>query len=347
MKKKKNKKKNILGKIKETIAKRKKILLITLAISLIVFVIPKIFNKDKDLQTETIKKGSVSDELVLSGETKAVEDANLFFPASGKIIWMGVKEGDIVRKGQALAKLDTTKLNADYERALSDLRSAEASVEKVLDDIKEHSSDETFAQKEIRTTAEVAKDKAYEAVLKAKNDLKNATLIAPFPGIVSYIANPFAGIDVLSSQKQIEIVNPETIYFEVTADQTEVGKIYPEQKVNIFLDSFPDQSFEGEVESVSYTPKEGETSTVYRVKVKFVNLPFEKEKIRIGMTGDAKFILSLKEDVLWVPPKFVNLDIKGKYVLVDKRKIYIEIGLENEDQIEISGDIKEGQVVTD
>ena len=159
---------------------KKKLLIALVAILLIVFVVPRFFVKNAKKETTKVEKGTVEEQLILSGEVKAVEHVELYFSTSGKIIWVGVKEGKIVKKGQALAKLDTTQLNADYQRALSDLRSAEATVQKIHDDVKNHSSDETFTQKETRTTAEVAKDKAYEAVKKAEDNLKNATLIAPF-----------------------------------------------------------------------------------------------------------------------------------------------------------------------
>ena len=344
----KNKKQNkIVERAISFISKKKKLAVAVIVLFLMIILLPKLFTKNEKENTTVIQKGTVSEQLVLSGEIKATEDVDLYFPTSGKITWIGVKEGQIVKKWQALAKLDTTQLNADYQKALADLRSAETSVQKIHDDLKDHSSDETFAQKETRTIIEVAKDKAYESVKKAEQNLKDSTLISPFSGIVTYIANPFSNVYVLFSQKQIEIVNPETIYFEVTADQTEVGSIFAGQKAQIILDSFSNNTFEGEVENISYTPKENETSTVYVIKVKFINLPFEKEKLRIGMSGDIKFILASKENVLWISPKFINSDTKGKYVIIGKNRKYIETGLENEDQIEISGDVNERDLVTD
>jgi len=67
------------------------------------------------------------------------------------------------------------------------------------------------------------------------------------------------------------------------------------------------------------------------------------------MGGDAKFVLSEKEGVLYVPPEFVNSDVNGKYVNLDKgnNKRYVEVGIEGEDRVEIIGDVKEGDVVYD
>ncbi len=328
---------------------RKKLLAI-LAMGLVVFFLVRGFIVRRGLvETAQVKKGEVVEELVLSGEVSADEYAKLAFATSGKISWVGVSEGKEVRRGQALAKLDTTNLNSDYQRALEDLRSAEASLQKTYDDVKGHDKDETLTQKETRTIDEVAKNKAYEAVIQARNNLANATLIAPFNGLVTFVANPFSGVNTLASQTQIELINPETIYFNVSADQSEVTDLSLGQKVKIILDPYPEQEFEGEVIFVSYTPKEGEVGTVYKVKVKFEAVEPNVGKFRIGMSGDAGFILSKKEAVLWVPPKFINSDSKGKYVKKGRtnNKTYVETGIEAEDRVEIVTGVSEGDTLYD
>jgi membrane fusion protein (multidrug efflux system) len=302
-----------------------------------------------ELETTTVKRGDVAEELILSGEISADEYAQLAFQTSGEIAWIGVKEGDWVKKGQPLARLDTANLNSELQRAYSDLRSAEAALDEVYDEVKNHDSDETFEQKATRTAAEVAKDKAYEAVLKAQENLRNAALRAPFEGLVSYVANPFSGVNVTLGTTQIQVVNPETIHFIVSADQSEVIDLHQDQEVRLVLDSYPDKEFIGKVNYISFTPKSDEVGAVYEVKVIFPSDDADLSKLRIGMTGDAKFILSEKSDVLYVPPEFVNSDTKGKYVNLGKtnNKVYIETGIEGEERVEIMGDIKEGDTLYD
>jgi len=314
-----------------------------------IFVVGPMFGGSKDAETSTIEKGSVAEELILSGEVRADKDASLTFSTSGKVSWIGVEEGDEVYKGQALAKLDTTNLNSALQRARSDLRAAEASVEKVHDDVKNHSSDETFAQKDTRTTYEAAKDKAYEAVIQAEDNLRNSTLHSPFGGIVSFVADIFPGVGVFYTDKIIQIVDPETIFFEVSADQNEIIKLHVGQEVKMALDSFPDQDFKGEIVFLGLTPKEDEAGAVYKVKVKVTDLGVENSKIKIGMTGDAKFVVSQKDDVLFASPKFVGSDTKGKFVRVGSKdnKTYIEVGVEGEERVEITGSVSEGDTIYD
>ena len=342
---KKDQKVGIIAKI----LKRKKLLAAIAVVVVIVFIIRGISAGKNQVETTEVKKGDVIEELVLSGELTADEYTQLTFGTSGKISWVGVSEGDEVKRGQGLAKLDTTNINADYQRALQDLNAAEASLLVVYDAVKGHDKDETLSQKEDRTTAEAIKNKAYETVIKARQDLQNATLIAPFSGIVTYVANPFSGINILATQTQIELINPETIYFDVSADQSEVTKITEGQKVEIILDSYPEEKFEGEVSFISYTPSSSEVGTVYKVKVKFTRVELSAGKFRIGMSGDAQFILSEKENVLYAPPKFINADPKGKYVNKSKKnnKVYVEIGIESEDKVEIVSGVNEGDVLYD
>ncbi len=301
----------------------------------------------KATERATIKRGEVKEVLVLSGEINAVEYANLVFNSSGEITWMGVKEGDRVKKGQALAKLDTITLNTTYQRARADLRNAEATLARVYDEVKNHSKDETFEQKEDRTTAEVAKDKAYEAVIAAEKNLRNATIQAPFEGVVSSITNPFTGVNVIQTQSQIELINPETMYFEVLADQTEVSLLKLSQEVEIALDALEDSVYRGVIKEISYTPKSGETGTVYAVEIAFDQT--DLEKFRMGLTGDASFVTDQKTDVLYVSRRFLNSDKKGKFLKVgnEKNKTYVEIGLEGDEVVEVKGEFKEGETIYD
>lgn len=346
-KEKEDKKENILKRL----LKRKKLIAVVVVIVLAFVGWRYYSNRNGDgVETVEVKRGTVEEELILSGEIVADEHASLNFSSSGKILWVGVSEGDWVKKGQALAKLDTASLNSTYQRALSDLRSAQATVDRVHDDVKDNDDDETFTDKETRTAAEVAKDKAWEAKLIAEENLRNATLIAPFEGLVTYVANPFSGVNIIYTATQYELLNPDTIYFDVSADQSEITSLSVGQKVKVILDSFIDQEFEGEITFLSYTPKSGESGAVYKVKVGFMSNDIDFTKLRIGMTGDARFALSKAEDVLYIPVDFINTDTQGKYVRrgAKNNKLYVEIGLEGEEFVEIiSDEINEGDILYD
>jgi membrane fusion protein (multidrug efflux system) len=305
-------------------------------------------SRGKTAETVEVKRGEVTEELILSGEVKAEKYAELYFQSSGQLSWVGVKEGDKVSKGQALLKLDTVKLSADLQRAYSDLRAAQATLDKIHDDVKGHSGDETFTQRESRTTAEVANDKAYDAVTKAQQDLKYATLSAPFAGNVSFVAHYSPGVNVSVAEKQVAVLDASTLYYEASADQTEILNLSLGNKVKIVLDSFSDRQIEGEVTYLGLSPKPDEVGSVYQVKIKF-DSSADLDKVRLGMTGDARIILSKSENVLYLPANFISNDIKGPFVHKgnSKDKTYIETGKEGEENTEITKGVSEGDLIYD
>lgn len=320
-----------------------------IAVIILVFVLAfSFFNKKDEIKTANVARGDLKEELILSGDISATNYAKLSFETSGKIVYVGVKEGEKVNRGRLISKLDTTVLNSSYQIALANLRTTEATLQNVHDQVKDHSGDETFAQKDLRTLAEVNKDKSYEAVIVAKRNLDGASLYAPFNGIVTYLNHPFTGVYTNIGAVEAEIIDPSTMFFDVLADQTEVTLIRVGQEVSIVLDAFEGE-FKGVVDNVSFVPKMGESGSVYSIKVKFVGLDLINSGFKISMTGDSKFVISEKKDVLYLPTNFVKQDKVGKYVKVsDKdKKVYITTGIESEDYIEIIGDINEGDVIYD
>lgn len=333
-------------KVKKFIAKnwKKLLAIIVILASMVYFVFVR---KTNIAKTDTVKRGSLSEELVLSGEVAAKNYAKLYFETPGKINYVGVSEGDRVNKGRLLSKLDTTVLNSNYQIALSNLRAAEATVDKIYDQLKDHSGDETFAQKDLRTSAETAKDKAYESTIIAKRNLDGASIYAPFNGIISKVYNPNPGVYVNAQSPQIEILDPETIYFSATIDQSDIASIVGKNDCVVIFDTYPEEKFSAKIDNVSFTPKEGESGIVYEVKISLNDLKSIFGKLRIGMTGDVRIVLKSKENVLYVPQQFIREDARGKYVLVGRKnnKVYVKTGVESDKGVEVEGNIKEGDKI--
>lgn len=323
------------------------IIFLVLIVLTVAFFIIK--NNNKEIKSAKIVMGDLKEELILSGEIRATNYAKLSFETSGKVSYVGVKEGEKVNKGKLVSKLDTTILNSSYQIALSNLRIYDATAQNVLDQVKDNSSDESFVQKDLRTNAEANKDKAYEAVVAAKRNLDGASLYAPFSGVVTYLAHPFIGVYTSLAAVEAEIIDPSTMYFDVLADQTEVTKLSVGQKVEITLDAFEDKTIEGKVENISFVPKIGESGSVYSVKVAFLNTDLVNSKFKMAMTGDSKFIVSEKKNILYLPSNYIKQDKDGRYLKISTKgeKKYIETGIESEDSTEVIGEIVEGQVIYD
>ena len=239
------------------------------------------------------------------------------------------------------------KLNADLQRARSDLRSAEATLERVLDEVKDHDADETFEQKEARTTAEVAKDKAFEAVIKAEKNLSEASLVSPFSGIVTDIPDGVVpGVNVSPATNVFTIVNPYSVYFEVEVNELDIPRISIGQTVQIEIDAYPDEEIEGKVLNIGFASSTTSTGgTAYRVKV---GLPKNDDlKLRLGMGGDADFVIDVKEEAILIPIAAVVEGVDSDFVWlvgedgrVERREV--EVGTSSIDEIEILSGLVEG-----
>lgn len=326
--------------------RRKRLIAVFLMVIVAAFFFLRSRNGNGKLEVALVERGIVQEELLLTGEVKAREYSALQFNTPGTISWVGVKVGDKVKRGQALMKLDTTRLNSAYQIARANYRAAEANAQEVLDALKNKDSDETFSEKNMRTAAEAARDRAWDALLSAQKDLSDATLIAPFDGVVTILNSESPGVNIMAGVPQVILVNPESMYFEVSADQTEVSMLKPGAKAEVIIDAFPDDLVSATVTFVSIAPDTTEAGTVYPVRLL---LEGDTLKYRIAMAGDAKFVVSQRSDVLYVPSGFVNSDSKGSYVLTEggKNKKYVVVGIEGEDRTEIKEGIDVGEEVFD
>jgi HlyD family secretion protein len=143
-------------------------------------------------------------------------------------------------------------------------------------------------RKEDITAAKSTLDAHYAALEILKLRLDDMTLAAPAPGVVQNrilepgeLANPSRPVVTLA------LTDPKWVRAYVS--EPDLGRVYPNQKAEIFSDSFPNRSFKGWVGFISsvaeFTPKNVETEDlrtqlVYEVRV-FVTDP--EDHLRLGM----------------------------------------------------------------
>ncbi|OHE11497.1 MAG: hypothetical protein A3J96_03555 [Sulfurimonas sp. RIFOXYC2_FULL_36_7] len=310
-----------------------------------------LFFRKPAIKVETVEvvKGDIVEAISASGEVDASQKADLTFQGSGKLAWVGVKEGDLVKRYQAIAKLDTVLLNASYQQSINSYTSYNAAAQKAEDDVKGHSADETYTQKSTRVAAQVLRDNAYDAMKAAEQSLKFATITAPFEGVMTAVSPGFSGSNVTSLSAVYSIVNPETFYFSTEVGETEISKIKTGQKVTLSLDAYPDEMFESLVESIGISSVVTSTGgTAYKVKIA---LP-KKEGIafRLGMNGDAEIVANTYSNVLSVASDAVVEEDSGNYIWVVNggskvKKIKVVLGVASVDKNEIKEGVKEGDIV--
>jgi RND family efflux transporter MFP subunit len=298
-----------------------------------------------------VKRKDLKEELSLSGQIDAEEKVVLRFQTSGRLAWVGVKEGDYVKKYQAIASLDQRDLKNRLNKYLNTYVKQRLSFEQTKDDYwqKQYDLSETIRHKAERILEENQLD-LDSSVLDVEYQnllVEYSNLWTPIEGIVTRVVVPYAGINITPAQAEFEIVNPQTLYFSATADQTEVINLAEGKKGKIVFDAYPEEAVEGEIYWIGFTPKSGETGTVYPLKIRF---DFPKA-LKMGMSGDVNFIIKERKDVLVIPPTYLKKDKKGDYVNVLENgktvKKYLRRGEEIDGQVIIEEGLAEGEKVVD
>jgi HlyD family secretion protein len=254
-------------------------------------------NKSIKVQTVKVSHGDLVQTVSTSGTVKADQYSVLTFPTGGKISNVWVVAGQKIKKGAYIAQLDTIPLDAAYQQSVNNYRNYQAIADQVLDSVKDHSTDETFTQKATRTTAEVNRDNAYNAMLAARDNLANAIITAPFNGVVDTVYPSSPGMQVVAASANYTIINPDTVYFDAEVVETDLPNLSINQEVKVKLDAYPDEDFTGRVQSigmVAFTSSTG--GNAYHIRI---TLPVnENLKFRVGMQGDADIILTPSQMLL-------------------------------------------------
>lgn len=298
--------------------------------------------KEEKAKTYTVVQKDLVEELSLSGEIDADEKVSLRFQTSGLLAWVGVKEGDYVKKYQSLASLDKRELQNSMSKLLNTYSDTRWDFEQAQADNKDWQT--AGMTDEARATVKRTLDKYQfdlnNSVISVESSalaLKFATLWTPIEGIVTGIEAPLAGQNITPATATFSVVNPKTLIFSATVDQTEVVSFSQGMKGTVSLDSFDDMEIPAEVRTIGFTPKTGESGTVYEL-IMTIDLGENTDKIRIGMTGDVNFVLREIKDVLVIPEAYLK-KTNGKYsviLLVGGKQIMKDVTV---------GDSVEGMVI--
>ncbi len=190
---------------------------------------------------------------------------------------------------------------------------------------------------------------AEQAVEVARKQLDEATIIAPFDGIVADV-----GVDeqdtVSTATTIIHLIDPGSMELEVQVDEMDIPEVTPGQKAIIKLDALPALPVEGEVSFISLLPTVEAGLIVYDVKIDF-GVP-EGSGIRLGMSATADIVIAERKDVLLVPDRAIKEDSRGNPIVDvmvngQSEERAVVIGVSDGSQTEILSGLAEGEVVVE
>lgn len=306
----------------------------------------------KKVDSYKVKRENLKETLSLSGEVDAEEKVTLRFQTSGRLAWVGVKEGDVVKKYQTVASLDQRDLKNRLQKYLNTFVNSRLSFDQTVEDNwnKQYDLSQSVrdsAQRVLQENQNTLNNSVLDVELQTLS-VEYANLWTPIEGVVTHVSVPFAGVNITPSGAEFEIVNPKTLFFSVTAEQTDVVGLKEGMTGEINFDAFPDKNYQGKLSYISFTPKEGETGSVYEVRLKLddeaSSLP-----LKLGMTGDLDFLLKERDNVLAVPTSYLKKDSHGSYLLVGDKKVkkYVKTSEEIDGKFIITDGLSAGDVIYD
>jgi len=326
------------------------VILIALGIALTIFL--TFSQPNKKTETVTVKKGTLVQNVVASGQIKAKESVDLKFSTASKLIWLGVKKGDTVKRYQAVATLDRAQLEKNLKQKLLDymgerwdFEQARADKNVKTDRLNDYTL--TDAEKRIIEKAQFTLDRSVLDVEISDLALKQSVLYSPIEGTVTDIGDLVVGTQLSPTDittKIIRIVNFSTLYFEAKVSEMDYGRINTGQNAYISIDAFAGKEYPA---VVAYIGKEGIKSSGGSVNI-LTELTLEPffDAIVPGLSGEAKITTSKKDNVFIIPKETLLTEKEKQYVEVMKGdkpvKKEVKIGLTASDEVEIVSGLSEG-----
>jgi HlyD family secretion protein len=235
-------------------------------------------------------------DLVLYGNVD-IRQVQLAFNGSERIAQMLASEGQQVKKGQLLAKLDTTTLQQKVHKADADVEAARLAAANAAHTYRRTRAlvAKHFVAQQQADDARTASDAAQAALQAAQaaqelanKALADADLVAPADGVIQ--ARILEPGDMASPQRPVyTLALTDPLWVRTYVQETDLGRLKPGMAAEVSTDSYPGKRYRAWIGYISpsaeFTPKSVETtevrsSLVYQVRV-FVCNP--QNELRLGM----------------------------------------------------------------
>ena len=324
----------------------------------------------------TVQQGRVEETLTNSkaGTVKVRQRARMSPEMGGRVAYLGVREGDRVKAGTLLLRLEDSELRASLEVAerayksgqsaareacvVADLAGRELERNRVLhqggmisDSVLDQLSNRFEAARVRCETAKVDTERAGASVSLARATLKKTELRTPFEGIITEVTTE-VGEWVSPSPPAVPIPpvitlqNENSIYVEAPMDEADVGRLRAGLPVRVSLAPFPSRFFQGKVVQVAPYVEDiqGQNRTV-DIEAEFTDKVFSRSLLP-GTSADLEVILDAHEKVLRIPT-YVLLEGNRVLLVSGKRLVTrnVQTGLRNWEFVEIREGLKEGDRV--
>jgi RND family efflux transporter MFP subunit len=317
----------------------------------------------RGLSVLEVKSASVADRLEAVGTVRAASTSAISSRAVANILEVRVREGDRVRRGQALVVIDSAQPAAALEGAQAALAAARQQISAAAADygladatfrryqdlynkksVSPQEFDEIKARREMalarRESARAAEAQAQAGVQQAQVGVNDTTLRAPFDGVViQKTADP--GMLATPGLPLLVIEDTRSYRLEASIDEGEMHWVRPGQTVEVSLEVPGGGTLSGQVTEI--VPTADASSRTFTVKVQ---LPADS-LIRSGLFGRARFPRGERQAVR-VPRSAVieRGQLEALYVIGSDGIAtlrYVTLGKPSGDQVEVLSGLVAGE----
>jgi HlyD family secretion protein len=324
---------------KKSFFRRKKRTLLVLGIILVIGVIVLLNlqsqrEKTVKVTVEKVKRQDLTSLVSASGEVKPKKNVEISAQVPGRIIKIGVVEGQEVKAGDFLLKLDSTQYEAyaDRDRALvqgarAELIQVEARLarDRSYYDRQQKLFDEELISKDQLEMAKVQFDVSIaqvsgirSSILQAEASLKSTldniaktTYVAPIDGIITSLRVEEGEVAIIGTMNNpgtvlLTLADLSVMEVEVEVDETDVVGVHLGQEANIRVDAFPSVTFKGQVTEIGSSALQrslaasASTQEAKDFKV-VVTLADPPQRLKPGLSASADIITAEKKGALVVP----------------------------------------------
>lgn len=299
-------------------------------------------NKDegKEVEISKVVASTIIETVSATGKIQPEIEVKLSSMVSGEIIALNVKEGQVVKKGDLLVKINPDLYTSGLDRSVANLSGTKASLSQSEANFKEakasYERNKTLYDKGVISksdwdksiaTFEVAKatkqssyynvQSASASVTEAKDNLGRTLIYAPADGTIS-VLNVELGERVLGTQQMagtelLRVANLNNMEVEVDVNENDIVKVKIGDEANVEVDAYLKKKFKGIVTSISNSASSTLTSdqvTNFKVKVRILKesyqdllegQPSSYSPFRPGMTATVDILTKTKANVLAVP----------------------------------------------
>ncbi len=256
------------------------------------------------VQVTPVSRGEVEQSIFYHGDMTAETEVLLFSKIPDRIEKYFADEGDLVKKGDPVAKISATTIDQAARQAYAGLSAAKAqwaNMESEYARSKKLFDEDAISRQQFDTIqtqhkgAAAQLEQAEAAYKSASSQMADATITSPIDGIVGkrYLE---AGDMASPGQPVASIVQMNQVKIKIEATEVDLGLLKPGQKAEIRVKSYPDRVFTGKILRISPI-----LDPMTRMATVEIILPNPGHLLKPGMYADVKIITGVLRDVLVVP----------------------------------------------